>query len=131
MAFSPPPLAAWRLESPSRKRRVGSLLPVILPEAKATDEGVLVVAQATAFRQRGQLLGVAAAQHDIVDDQRGLKQFHHLEDLVLPFLLAEPFQAADADEVLERLFLLVGQMAQFHRGDYAIDDQRVAQTGAQ
>src|SRR5437867_7154473 len=67
-----------------------SLLPVVLPEAKAADEGVLVVAQAAALRQRGQPLGVAAAQHDVVGDQRVLEHLDDLEHLVLPLLLAQP-----------------------------------------
>ena len=46
---------------------------MVLPEAEAANERVLVVAEATADGDLGEFLGVAASQNDIVRDQGGLE----------------------------------------------------------
>src|SRR4051794_23316095 len=106
---------------------IPSSLCLVLPQAEAAEEGVLVVAQAAALRQCLQLLGIAAAEHDVVGDEGCLETADDIVDCFLPPLLAQPLQAADADVVLEGALLLVGQMAQLHRGDDVVDDQGVAQ----
>src|SRR5258708_3869358 len=78
---------------------------LVLPEAEAAQEGVFVVAQAAPLRQGLQFLGVAAAEHDVVGDEGGLETADDIVDRLLPPLLAQTLEAANADVVLESALL--------------------------
>jgi len=99
--------------------------------AVAADKGVDIGPRPTRLRQFRQLLDVAAAQDDVIGHERMLEPGDDVEDVLLPFAAPRAFHAGRAYIILERFAFLVGQVAQLHGRDHAIDDERGAQAGAQ
>src|SRR5689334_21110314 len=105
----------WR-SSKRRAKRSGVAeavllrLLVLLPEAQAADDGVAVVAGLGVRRQAQQLLGVAAAQHDVVHDKCRLEARDHILDEALPLLATQPPQPALAEVVLVGALFAVGKV---------------------
>src|SRR6266581_1170521 len=104
-----------------RRRRAWLALAGLIPEPQAAEEGVAVF---------GELPGVAAADQDVVGGERGGEARNDVGDLPAPFLLAQAFEAAQADVILVGR-LLVRQVAQFHRLDDAFDDHRRTEAGTE
>src|SRR5262249_54829196 len=102
----------------------------VLPQPEPSHEGVGVVAGPAAGGQLLQLLDVPAPEHDIVGLEGCGQAGHHVRDVATPLLLAPLFQAAPSDVVLLGA-LLVRQMAELHRLDDPVDDERGAEPGAE
>src|SRR5437588_304158 len=104
---------------------------VIFPEPEAAQKSVHVVAEPAARRQALELLGIAAPNDDAVGHQGSLQTGDDVLDCRLPLLLAQPFQPAQPDEILEGLVFLVRQVRELQRCDHILDDESAAHTGAQ
>ena len=61
----------------------------------------LIMAEPGARRQPVELLGIAAAQHDVIHQERLHQQRHERVHDAPPGLLAQPLQAALAEEMLQ------------------------------
>src|SRR5262245_9503761 len=99
-----------------------------LPEAKASEKGVCVVAGAAAWRQRIELVDVAAAEDDVLRLERGDEASDDVLDVTPPLRQPMSFQSVQSDVRLER-FVPVRQVAQLHRLHDAVDDHGGAETG--
>ena len=75
-------------------------------------------------------MDVAAAENYVVGFKGGNQSFHHIRDVLPPFLLAKLLQTANPDIILERRFF-VRQMAQFHRFEDAVHNHGGTEAGAQ
>jgi len=60
------------------------------PQAKSAKERIEVVSCSTARRQFLQLLGVSAADNDLIDFKGNLESSHDRVDELSPFALSEP-----------------------------------------
>src|ERR1700751_3974828 len=99
-----------------------------IPEAVSSEEGVGVVALLATWREFFKFLGVTTPNNHIVGVE-GVDQTGHSEGHVVPpFLLSQSLQAAEADVVFE-CPLLVRQVAQFHRYDDALNNERGTKAG--
>src|SRR5580700_8693579 len=110
----------------------GRMSPIrgFIPEAESSEEGVGVVALSATWREFFQFLGVTAPNNHVVGVE-GVDQSGHSEcHVVAPFLLSQSLQAAEADVVFE-CPLLVRQVAQFHRYDDALNNERGTKAGPQ
>ena len=76
-----------------------------LPEPKAADEGVGVVAGAAAFGKLLQFLDVAAAKHDVISMDLGHEVANDIWNVFPPCLLAQSSQRMNADIILVDTFL--------------------------
>jgi hypothetical protein len=103
----------------------------LLPQPEAALEGVAVGAAADFSRQFVDLVGVAAAEHDVIGLQRGEQALEHVIDLALPFFPAEALERGGADALLEGLAMAVRQMRQLHRLQHAVGDHRRTEAGAE
>src|SRR5882672_8063780 len=101
-----------------------------LPQAKSSSKCIGVIAGATTRRQLFQFFHVASAKHHVVRFDGSNEALHHVSDITSPFFLPVFFEAANSNVVLKS-GLLVRQVAQLHRLDDPIDDQRGAETGPQ
>src|SRR5439155_1003528 len=102
-----------------------------VPQAEATDERVRVVHESSSGWQRLELRGVPAADHDLVRLERGAETRDHVQHVLAPVLLPVALEPSDADIVLECCALLVRQVAELHRLEDAVDDERRSQTRPQ
>src|SRR5262245_64008913 len=100
-----------------------------LPEAKASEKGVCVVAGAAAWRQRIELMDVAAAEDDVLRLERGDEASDDVLDVAPPLRQPTSFQSVQSDVRLER-FVPVRQVAQLHRLDDDVDDERRDEAGS-
>src|SRR5262245_17652182 len=94
----------------------------IVPQTKASEKGIGVVARSAARRQLLQLFNIASAQNHVVSFERRSEPGNHIAHCFAPLVFAKSLQATDADVFFVGA-LLVGQMAEFHRLDDAIDDE--------
>src|SRR5262245_30465970 len=101
-----------------------------LPEAKAPEKGVCVVAGAAAWRQRLELVDIAAAEDDVLRLERGDEATDDVLDVASP--LDEPvrLESLQSDVLLERAGP-VRQVAQRHRLHDPVHDHGRAETGAE
>src|SRR5262245_44327476 len=99
-----------------------------LPEAKAPEKGVCVVASAAAWRQRIELADVAAAEDDVLRLERGAEASDDVLDVTPPLRQPMSFQSVQSGVRLDR-FVPVRQVAQLHRLHDAVDDHGGAETG--
>src|SRR5271166_4977083 len=106
-------------------------LAFLLPQPRAADERIVVVAGTCAGRELIEFLGVAAAEHHVLHLQGLLQARHHVENRLVPFLLAQPPHPFGTHVFLKCFALFVRQMSQFHRTDDAIENQCGTQAGAQ
>src|SRR5262249_47581530 len=74
----------------------------LLPQAKSTAEGALVVAQVSVFRQTLQPPGIAAAEYHVVGLQGMPKRRHHILHTPAPLPHAAPLEPAQADVIFVR-----------------------------
>ena len=102
-----------------------------MPEAKATDEGIVVAAQARAGRKRFQFFGIAAAEDDVIGGERFLQALDDFGDVAAPFFLPEAFEAANAEVVFVGFPFFVEKMREFHGLEKTVDDHRGAEAGAE
>src|SRR5262249_35232983 len=94
----------------------------ILPQTKAAEKRIGVVARSAARRQHLQLLDIASAQDHVVSFECRNKPGDNIAHCVAPLILAKSLQSANADVVLVSA-PPVGQMAELHWLDDAIDDK--------
>src|SRR5207244_771328 len=73
-----------------------------VPQAEAAAEGGQVVAQTRARRQHLDLLGVAAADDDVIDHERRGQRGHGVTQRLAPRLLADPGQPLAPQRLAER-----------------------------
>src|SRR5881397_2039903 len=100
----------------------------LLPQSKSALERIGVGAEADLARQLVDLVGVAAAQHDVIRLQCGKQALQDVIDRALPFLPANALEGCVADALLERLAAAVRQVSELHRLQNAIHDHRGAKT---
>src|SRR5262249_57636352 len=81
-----------------------------------------------AWRQRIELVDVAAAEDDVLRLQRGDEASDDVLDVTPPLRQPMSFQSVQSDVRLER-FVPVRQVAQLHRLHDAVDDHGGAETG--
>ena len=74
-----------------------------------------------------QLFGIAAAQNDVIDHERGFQPICDIVHGPMPFLFSQAQEAALANVIFEGPSLTIRQVSQFHRGDHFIDDHRRSQ----
>src|SRR5688572_4120513 len=129
-------------QAPARGRRAGrrtsARLSVHLkrrhvvdpPKAVAAAEGGQVVAEAHASRELvADVLGVAAAQHDVIGEKRLLEVRHQVEHRLAPRLLANLLERLASEDIAHRAFLEV-QVPKLERDEHMIGDERGADAGA-
>ena len=85
----------------------------------------------TPFGRSLSFLALPPPSDDVVGLHRGAQSVDDVGHFCAPFLLAEAFEAAQADVVLEGLALLVRQVRELHRLDAPVDDQCAAEAGAE
>ncbi len=83
-----------------------------------------------AFGQLSHELGIAAAEDDIVDDERGTEAGDDVEDRKAPALFAAAFKPSKPDVFLIGTTVLVRQMREFERDDLAFEDEGRTKAGA-
>src|SRR4029077_9742163 len=83
------------------------------------------------MRQLIQSLRAAAAENDIIGNQRFLQQYDGTKDLAFPPLFAEPFQSRLAEVILDNVPAAIRQIAKLEWEHFASQDQRRSQSGAQ
>src|SRR5437667_3019626 len=88
---------------------------VNLPQTRAAKKGVSIVPALNSFRKRIQFFGVAAAEHNVVGDERFLQLGDGEFDLVLPFFFAESFQAGSAKIIFNDFAIAIRQIAELER----------------
>src|SRR5258706_731804 len=93
-----------------------------LPQAEATPEGVVVVAEPGARRKLLEQLGVAATEHDVVGFERGFELLDDVRHVATPLLLAQALQPAEPDIILVGAPFLVRQVRQFHGLEDTVHD---------
>src|SRR5579862_172110 len=96
--------------------------PSRIPEAEASEEGVLVVAAPASLRELGKFVRPAASDHHFVGFEGGREPLHRLEHRLAPRLLAVLRERSFADVVLEGL-LAEGEVTEFERLDGSIRDE--------
>lgn len=101
-----------------------------LPDAEAAGEGVAVCSPARARRECAQARRVAAAQYDVVGLEGRSQMRDRFCDQLFPALAAELDTAPFAEVVLE-CALLERQVAELHRLDDAVGDQRRSESGTE
>src|SRR5206468_1076126 len=103
--------------------------PRAVPEAEATEESVLVVAEPGSRWKLRELRRVSTADHDLVRLERCPEALEHVQHVLPPALLAVALEPPDADVILERAPFLVREMPELHGLEQAVDDQRRAEAG--
>src|SRR6266403_530171 len=88
-------LLTWSGESDNVPLRATGL-GVGFPHAHDAEVGIAVVAELDAGGQGLELFGVAAAENNVIGDEREFKLFQAKEDVAHPFLFAEEFEAGFA-----------------------------------
>src|SRR5215831_13113649 len=99
---------------------------LFVPESKSPQECVGIVAGTAAGRQSFYFLDVAAAQNHFSGFERRFQSFHHIGNVALPFPLPVFLESVTTDIVLVRP-VPIRQMANFHRLDDAVVNQRAAE----
>src|SRR5918996_3480998 len=102
-----------------------------LPEADAAEEGVSIVPKLDPFRQLIQSLRAAAAENDIIGNQRFLQQHDGTKDFASPSLFAELFQTRLAEIILDDVFVIIGQIPELEWKHVVFPDQGRTQSSAQ
>lgn len=102
-----------------------------VPQAKAAEKGRRVVAQSAARWKFLKPIGLSAADDDLVGQQGRAETLDDGMHLATPLLLAQALVAAFAEQVFVIVVLAASQVAEFHRHDLPVDDQRGPQAGAQ
>src|SRR5438445_4714188 len=120
--------APTRRRSPRRGPSSMPRHPPVVPEAEATEEGVLVVAEPGSRRKLLELRRVSTADHDLVRLERCTEACDHVQHVRPPALLAVALEPSDADVILERVPLL-REVSELHGLEHALDDQGRAETG--
>jgi len=87
-----------------------------LPQSEPTKEGMVVAATAAPEGHQLQLLGVSAADDDVIEEQCGREPFHPECNGIAPLLLPELPESASSQVVLDRPFS-VREGSEFHRHD--------------
>src|ERR1700722_2830606 len=77
----------------------------LIPKFETTLEGVRVVAQSRFWRQASKLLGIAAAQHDVIGLQCRDEMLDDVGNLSPPLFLAKALEAFGSHTILESLAL--------------------------
>src|SRR5581483_783015 len=97
-----------------------------LPQPEPAGEGLCVFSDADVAGQALEELRVAAADDHAVRFERRAQDADDFEDVLVPVLLAQTAQALRSGVVLVAPALLVGEVAQLHRLEIAVDDHRRA-----
>src|SRR5207245_6569111 len=82
-------------------------------------------------RKRIQLFRVAAAEHDVVGDERFLQLRDREFDLAFPLFFAKPFQAGAAKIIFDDCAITIGQIAEFEREDGVGPNKSRTEAGAE
>src|SRR6185437_11558307 len=105
------------------------ILLALLPQSHAPDKGVEVIAPASARGQALELAYIASAQDDVLGLQHGAQLLDHLGHHLAPLLRTEAAVTALPHVLLVRTPMLVGHVADLHRLDDSVHDQRHSQPG--
>src|SRR5438874_3071 len=104
---------------------------VDLPQADSTQKRVAIMPALDSFREFVQFFGVAAAQHDVVGNQRFLQLHERVLDVPLPGFLAELGQAGFSEIIFNDAAITVRQISQFQRKDSFFPNQGGTKPGAE
>src|SRR4029453_14103917 len=102
-----------------------------LPKANAAEKGVSIVSKLDPFRQLIQFLRAAAAENDVIGNQRFLQQHDGTKDFALPFFFTQAFQSRLAEVILDDVAVAIRQIAELEWEHVAFPDQSQTQSGAQ
>src|SRR6266478_3085980 len=102
-----------------------------LPQTRAAKKRVSIVPTLNSLRKRIQLFRVAAAEHDVVGDQRFFQLRDREFDLALPLLLAKPFQTRPAKIIFNDCAIPVWQIAEFEREDRIAPNKSRTEPGSE
>jgi len=94
------------------------------PKAKSALECVEIVSQARAGRKFREQSGITSPEHNIVSLHRILELLDDLIYLTAPFPFPLPVQAGLPQIIFIGPAILIRQVAQFHRLQRIINDQR-------
>src|SRR6266581_4195776 len=83
------------------------------------------------FREFVQFFGVAAAQHDVIGDQRFLQLHKRVLNVALPIFFAEAGQAWFSEIIFNDTAVAIRQIAQFEREDVMAPNKGRSKSGAQ
>src|SRR5207244_4276120 len=121
--------APTRQRSPRRGPSSMPRHPRAVPEAEATEEGVLVVAEPGSRWKLLELRRVSTADHDLVRLERCTEACDHVQNVRPPALLASALEPSYADVILGCVPLLVREVSELHGLEHALDDEGRAETG--
>src|SRR5882724_4255556 len=104
---------------------------IYFPKAQPTKKGVFIASALNAVGQVVEAVHVAAAQDDIVGDERFFQLHDGENHLAFPFLLAESFNSRDAEKIFDDVVVAIRQVAELERQQGFFPDQGGTETGAE
>src|SRR5512146_1181004 len=104
---------------------------LVVPQPEPASECIHVVTEADVRRDFRHVLRVAAAEHDVVDEEGREEAIDDVEHVLSPVTRAELRAARRTDILLVRLAVAVRQVRELERNHGPVVDHRASQPGAE
>src|SRR5438128_6470870 len=99
------------------------------PKTNAADKSVFVFSALDAFGQRLEAVHVAAAEDNIIGDERFLQLGDGEDHFAFPFVFAESIDSGNAEKIFDHLAIAIGEIAQLERQQSFLPNKGAAKSG--